>query len=168
MTPTLPKYYDRYIKLCNANSLAHAFEKFLPASVFDVDKLVQLGDSVYDENKWTVKQILQHCIDTERIMAYRALRFARNDATALPGFEENDYAQNANVANTGIEALLHEFSLVRQTTALFFEKLSVDELNRTGTASGIEISALYLGYVVVGHAIHHQNVIAERYYPLLK
>lgn len=163
----LPLYYDRYIKLCNDVSLKEAFDNYTVNTVFEEEKLTQLADKVYEENKWTVKQIIQHCIDTERIMTYRAMRFARYDETELPGFNENVYAKNAPVNHLSLEDLLHEFALLRDTTTLFFNRLNKSQLSFSGIASGIDISTEHLGYTLIGHAVHHQNILRERYYPLI-
>jgi len=120
-------------------------------------------DYRYAEGKWTIKDIIQHMIDTERIFAYRALRFSRNDKTPLPGFEENDYAVNTDAGKRSIQDLLTEFSAVRHSTLLFYKSLSDEQLKRIGTASNIQISTRALGFVIIGHAKHHQNVFQERY-----
>ncbi|MDP5120490.1 MAG: DinB family protein [Spirosomaceae bacterium] len=167
MESTLPPFYDRYISLCNTVSLKNSFEKFAVDTVLDASKLEALGDLVYAQNKWTAKQVLQHCIDTERIMSYRALRFSRNDKTALPGFDEDRYANEASVSERSLENLMEEFLLVRQTTVILFSSLSEESLQRKGTASGIEISVEQLGYMLIGHLLHHQSIFSERYYPLI-
>ena len=120
-------------------------------------------DYRYAEGKWTIKDIIQHLIDCERIFGYRALRFSRNDKTALPGFEENDYVDNTNANERSIQELLTEFSAVRHSTLLFYKSLSEEQLKRIGTASTHQISARALGYVIIGHQKHHQNVFEERY-----
>ncbi|MFZ0598507.1 MAG: DinB family protein [Flavobacterium sp.] len=120
-------------------------------------------DYRYAEGKWTIKEIIQHLIDCERIFAYRALRFSRNDKTALPGFEENDYVDNTEADKRGIQDLLTELSAVRHSTLLFYKSLSDEQLKRTGTASTHQISAGALGFVIIGHQKHHQKVFEERY-----
>ncbi|WP_394774847.1 DinB family protein [Flavobacterium sp.] len=120
-------------------------------------------DYRYAEGKWTIKDIIQHLIDCERIFAYRALRFARNDKTALAGFEENDYVDNTDANKRGIQDLLTELSAVRHSTLLFYKSLSSEQLKRTGTASTHQISAGALGFVIIGHQKHHQKVFEERY-----
>jgi len=117
----------------------------------------------YAEGKWTIKEIIQHLMDAERIFAYRALRFARNDKTALPGFEENDYAAIAQADQRSIMSLLNEFSAIRHSNILMFKAFSDAELLRTGTASENEMSVRALGFVIVGHQNHHQRVFEERY-----
>ena len=120
-------------------------------------------DYRYAEGKWTIKDIIQHLIDCERIFGYRALRFSRNDKTALPGFEENDYVDNTYANGRSIQELLTEFSAVRHSTLLFYKSLSEEQLKQIGTASTHQISARALGYVIIGHQRHHQNIFEERY-----
>lgn len=166
-----PQFFDRYIDLVEDIELLDALEIHSPEAVFsDLDTLEALGDKVYAPGKWTIKDIVQHCIDTERIMSYRALRFARNDQTLLPGFEENDYAQNALASQRTLEDLLDEFEIVRAATLALFDNFDVEMLVRSGmggSLSKVPISVAALGFMVVGHAIHHQNIIDERYLPLL-
>ncbi|MFH6991414.1 DinB family protein [Flavobacterium sp. FlaQc-48] len=120
-------------------------------------------DYRYAEGKWTIKDIVQHLIDSERIFAYRALRFSRNDKTALPGFEENDYADNTNANGRSIQELLTELSAVRHSTLLFFKSLTEEQIKRIGTASTHQLSVRALGFVIIGHQKHHQKVFQERY-----
>ncbi|MFN8337571.1 MAG: DinB family protein [Saprospiraceae bacterium] len=164
---TLPKYFDRYINLVPDLDLIDAMHKY-GASYMDTEKphFLTLGDKVYAEDKWTIKTILQHLIDAERIFTYRALRFARNDKTPLSGFDENEYAK-ANVSMRTIEDLLIEFAAVRQATLGLYLGFDDDIMQRQGTASGNEISVLALGFTIIGHVIHHTIVIRERYYPLI-
>lgn len=120
-------------------------------------------DYRYAEGKWTIKDIIQHVIDTERIFAYRALRISRNDTTPLPGFEENDYVENTKANERGIQDLLAEFSAVRYATLFLFKSFSEEQLKRIGTASGTAISVRAIGFIIIGHQKHHQNVFQERY-----
>ncbi|MDA6068989.1 DinB family protein [Flavobacterium sp. AC] len=120
-------------------------------------------DYRYAEGKWTIKEIIQHLIDCERIFAYRALRFSRNDKTALPGFEENDYVDNTDANKRSLQDLLTEFSALRHSTLLFYKSLSQEQFRRIGTASTFHISAGALGFVIIGHQKHHQKVFEERY-----
>lgn len=120
-------------------------------------------DYRYEEGKWTIKDILQHIIDAERIFAYRALRFARNDKTELPGFEENDYAVEANGSKRSIQDLLTELAVVRQATLSLFKSFSTEEMLRKGIASNNTMSVRALGFAIIGHQNHHQRIFEERY-----
>ncbi|WP_456315431.1 DinB family protein [Pseudomonas shirazensis] len=120
-------------------------------------------DYRYAEGKWTIKDIIQHIIDCERIFAYRALRFSRADATPLASFEEDDYAKNTNATARSIQDLLTELSALRHSNVLFYKSLSEEQLQRIGTASNNPISVRALGFVIIGHQKHHQKVFEERY-----
>ncbi|MBF7091314.1 DinB family protein [Flavobacterium sp. ALJ2] len=140
----------------------------LEISLHDFIKFVQnipmdKFDYRYAEGKWTIKEIIQHIIDTERIFAYRALRFSRNDKTALASFEENDYVDNTNANARGLQDLLTELSAVRHSNLLFYKSLSEEQLKKIGTASNNQMSVRALGFVIIGHQKHHQKVFQERY-----
>ncbi|MTH16774.1 DinB family protein [Flavobacterium sp. LC2016-01] len=135
----------------------HSFIRFVQD--IPMDKF----DYRYAEGKWTIKDIIQHLIDCERIFVYRALRFSRNDKTPLPSFEEDDYANNTESNKRSIQDLLTEFSALRYSTLLFYKSLSEEQLKRIGTASNNPISVRALGFVVIGHQKHHQKVFEERY-----
>ena len=164
----MPAYFDRYINLVEDIDLTEALEKYGP-NYFEKEKttLEKLGDNVYAPGKWTVKDIIQHLIDAERIFCYRALRFARNDKTTLQGFEEDHYAANTNVKNRSLNDLLEEFKLVRQSTIALFKSFDEEALHRTGTSFNTEVSALALGFTMTGHPIHHMKVLKEKYFSLV-
>jgi hypothetical protein len=117
----------------------------------------------YAEGKWTIKELLQHLIDAERVFAYRALRFARQDATPLPGFDENNWAAAAQKNIHKWDKLVEEFLTVRKSTEMLFASMSEPELLFTGTASNHQLNALALGYTIAGHLQHHIDIIRERY-----
>ncbi|MBC7844884.1 MAG: DinB family protein [Flavobacterium sp.] len=120
-------------------------------------------DYRYAEGKWTIKDIIQHIIDAERIFGYRALRISRNDQTPLPGFEENDYVENTNANGRSIQELLTELSAVRHSNLLLFKSFSEEQLARMGISSNHPISVRVLGFLIIGHLKHHQRVFQERY-----
>lgn len=120
-------------------------------------------DYRYAEGKWTIKDILQHLIDTERIFAYRALRFARYDKTELPGYDENAFAAAVDANKRSIQDLLTEFTLVRHSTIALFKSFTQENLMSTGIASGYTVSVRALGFVTIGHQNHHLKVFKERY-----
>jgi uncharacterized damage-inducible protein DinB len=117
----------------------------------------------YAEGKWTIKEILAHIIDDERIYAYRALRFARNDQTELPGFEQDDYAAHSGANERDVKDLLSEFASVRRATISLFEGLGGEALTRSGVASGNVMSVRAAAYHIAGHELRHVNIIRERY-----
>lgn len=120
-------------------------------------------DYRYAEGKWTIKEIIQHIIDTERIFAYRALRISRNDMTPLPGFDENFFADNTIAKTRSIQDLLTELSAVRHSNLLLFKSFSEDQLKRIGVASEHLISVRAIGFILIGHQKQHQKVFEERY-----
>lgn len=117
----------------------------------------------YAADKWTVKEVLIHILDTERIFAYRALRVSRNDKLPMQGFEQNDYVSYYEVAHRSPASLLEEYELLRRSTISLFKNMSTEMLDRIGTASGGPCSALALGFMIAGHEIHHWEILAERY-----
>lgn len=117
----------------------------------------------YAEGKWTIKEILGHIVDDERIYVYRALRFARNDSTELPGFEQDHYARYSDANKREPRDVLDEFALVRQSTIAFFKSLDDVALMRTGLADGQRTSVRALAYHIAGHELRHMNIIRERY-----
>ncbi len=120
-------------------------------------------DYIYAEGKWTIKDILQHIIDAERIFSYRALRIARKDKTPLQGFDEDDYATIANGSKRTIIDLLTELAVVRQATLSLFKTFSEEDLMQIGIASNNPISVRAIGFIIIGHQNHHQQVFSERY-----
>ncbi len=117
----------------------------------------------YAEGKWTIKEIIQHLIDTERIFCYRALCFARAETTPLPGYEENDYAANSFANNRDIDSLLDEFDQVRSCTLSLFKSFDKTVYEKTGISNGHPLSVRAIAYILAGHELHHMNVIRERY-----
>jgi hypothetical protein len=165
----MPEFFDRYIHLVEDIDLFEAFEKYSPDKVYhEREALDALGDRVYAPGKWTVRDIIQHVIDNERIMAYRALRFSRNDQTLLPGYDEELLGANTIANQRSLSDLLEEFGQVRASTLLLFKGMNEEMMLRSGFAYKSNISALALGFVIIGHAGHHMRVIRERYFPLLE
>ncbi len=121
------------------------------------------ADFAYAPGKWSIKEVIGHMIDVERVMAYRAVRFARNDKTELPGFDENLWAANANFAGRSIDDLVDELEVVRAATIHFAKHLSVEEQTRRGKANGQEVSVRALIYIIAGHERHHTALLRERY-----
>jgi uncharacterized damage-inducible protein DinB len=117
----------------------------------------------YAENEWTIKEILVHIMDDERIYGYRALRFARNDATELPGFEQDDYVPYSGANGRDLEAILEEYTSVREATISFFTSLDDEALKRVGVGSGNVMSVRAAAYHIAGHELHHLNSIKENY-----
>lgn len=117
----------------------------------------------YAEGKWTPKEMLMHIIDTERVFSYRAMTIARNDKTPLPGFDENAYADSIDVSNRSMSSLLDEFKAVRQATLSFFQNLPEENSSIIGNANNFPTSPRAIAYMIIGHVIHHGNILSERY-----
>jgi len=117
----------------------------------------------YAEDEWTIKEILLHIIDDERIYCYRALRFARNDATELPGFEQDEFVPYSGANDRDIEEIIEEFSSVRKATIVLFNSFDEEALKRKGVGSGNVMSVRAAAYHIAGHELHHINSIKENY-----
>lgn len=160
-----PAYASRYIGLLPDDGmiLAHLAENVASTKKFIAsipkDRLLYR----YAEGKWTIKEILGHIVDDERIYVYRALRFARNDTTELPGFEQDHYARYSEANQRDVGDLLDEFTLVRRATIAFFQSLDDAALLRSGVADGKRSSVRALVYHIAGHELRHMNIIKERY-----
>ena len=158
------EYFKRYINLVETDNIVATLknqltdiEKFF--SAWPTDK----WDYAYAEGKWTIKELLIHMIDTERILAYRALGIARNDKTALPGFDQDAFTPFMNAANRSVDSIMNEYRVVRLATIALFENLNDEALSRIGTASNAPASPLAQAFIIAGHEIHHMNVIREKY-----
>ncbi|NMH87683.1 DinB family protein [Flavivirga algicola] len=160
----IPNFYDRYIKLVDDIELIDGLKK--SETIFEgfTEKLTTYQEYRYESGKWTPKELLQHVIDTERILAYRALCISRLEPKALLGFDENTYAKNAYANNRSIKDLLNEFKIVRQSTMVLFKSFNEDMLHRVGISFETKISTLALGFTIIGHAKHHLNILEERYF----
>jgi hypothetical protein len=159
-----PSYYHTYIGKVPYNDLIIAlktsgsefadFIRSVPA-----DKLSYR----YADGKWTIKEIIGHIIDAERVFTYRAMRFSRNDKTALPGFDENIYVPESRASERTITELIEEYEAVRASSIAFFTSITPQMAERTGICNGNEISVRAFGFIIPGHEIHHMQVIKERY-----
>lgn len=127
------------------------------------DVTPEKADYAYAPGKWTVKEVVGHLGDTERILSYRALRIARGDKTPLAGFEENDYVPAADFGSRSLGGLLEEFQATRRATVALFDGLQADAWARRGTASGSGISVRALACIIAGHELHHRALLRERY-----
>lgn len=158
-------YYGNYIaQVSEEYTLVEELEISLHRFIkFVQDIPMDKFDYRYANGKWTIKDIIQHLIDAERIFAYRALCFARNDKTELPGFEENDYVEEAYGNKRSIMELLTELSAVRHATLLLFKSFHEEQLLRIGIACENPMSVRAIGFVIIGHQNHHQKVFEERY-----
>ena len=157
-------FFERYVNLVPGEDALQALQQ----QQHQVDSLLrnlpeEQAQRAYAEGKWTVKQLLGHLIDTERIMNYRALCFSRNEKQPLPGFDENDYVAHAGFNERTIASLLEDYAVVRQGTLLLFGKMPAPMLTRTGTANQNTLSVRALAYVIAGHELHHLQILRSRY-----
>lgn len=160
----VPEFYHAYINLVTQDDLMTAMKdqtRSFTAFLEGIPK--DKCDYRYAPGKWSIKELIQHVIDAERVFSYRALVFARKDSTPLPGFDEDSYAKNAKTENRSWESLVEEFRAVRRATEIMFDTFDNDQLESTGTASGKSNYVLAFGYIVIGHLRHHENIIRERY-----
>lgn len=161
-------FFENYVRQAGAVDLIEELEISLHAFIKFVQNIpLDKFDYRYAEGKWTIKDIIQHLIDTERIFIYRALRFSRNDKTVLPSFDENEYVENTNSNKRSIQELLTELSALRHATLLFYKSLTAEQLLLRGTASSYELSVRAIGFITIGHQKHHQRIFEERYLNLL-
>ena len=158
------KYIQRYLDLIPSQNWTEEMKISGTKTLEIYDSLTpEQAEYAYAEGKWTLKELLQHLIDAERIFAYRALRFARQDKTELPGWDEEEYANHYFSAERSVESLTEEFETVRKSSVIFFENLNPQQLSETGIANGNEISVQTIGKLIIGHNIHHVNIMNERY-----
>lgn len=157
-------YYHRYINLVEKDELKEAFSFYLPSFAAFIEGIPEDKWSYrYAEGKWTIGELVQHIIDAERIFTYRALRMARKDETPLPGFDENEYVVHSKASSRLKDSLINELKAVQQSTRLMFDSFDDEQLEGSGTASGGITYVRGIGFIIIGHSIHHQNIIRERY-----
>lgn len=160
----VPEFYRPYFKSIGNGEL-------VPLLLSSGDGLMELLKSINDEKalfryadgKWSIKDIVQHMIDSERVFVYRAMRFARNDKTELHGFEQDDYVPEANADGRTVHQLLTEFMNLRASTIDFFASLDDDKRKREGLSNGVSMSVEVIGFIISGHLMHHTSIIEERY-----
>jgi len=165
----MPEYFDRYIHLADDVTYSEALQISLQElENAPIEKWKALGEKVYAEGKWTVKDILQHIIDTERVFAYRITAIARGDKQTLPPFDEEAFAKNTIANSRTVDDLLNELILVRKGTITMYQSFSPEMLHQTGNGfNGIQYCPLSLAFMLAGHQRWHLKVLEERYYGLL-
>lgn len=161
---SVPPFYKNYVKLIEETDVLQALRLSGARTQLLVHSIPEAkADYRYADGKWTVREVLAHMIDAERIFAYRALRFARNDKTPLSGWDENEYAPYLNASGRSLKKLGDEMVHLRATTVDLFESFTEDMLARKGVANNNEMTVLVLGLVTAGHEAHHRKILAERY-----
>ncbi len=161
---TYPEYYHQYISKVKSDNI---LEDLLTEHYDTIDLITSFDEETlqfrYAPGKWTIREIVQHLIDCERIFCYRALRFARNDKKELAGFDEDFYVENSTAVFRDINDMARELSVVRAATIELFKSFNEAVYDRSGVANGKEINVKALLYSILGHEIHHRGVIEERY-----
>ncbi len=160
----VPEWYHRYIAQVVGDDLMPVLKKqSISFSEFLLQLPVEKRDYRYGPGKWTIKEVLQHILDAERVFAYRALCIARGEQQPLPGFDENSYAEHSRAEARKWEDLLEEFRVTRRSTEILFASFDESQLEAAGTASGKPVYVRGIGFVIAGHLEHHLNIIKERY-----
>jgi uncharacterized damage-inducible protein DinB len=161
---TFPAYMGNYIKLVKGENIYdELFQSYMETMELVTSLDPETLHARYAEGKWNILEIVQHIIDTERIFNYRALRFARMDKTDLPGFEEKEYAPASLASMRDVNDMVRELSLVRASTIELFKSFTPEMLEQKGTANGNLISVKAILFAILGHELHHRNIIQERY-----
>ena len=163
-----PEYYNTYISLVPGTNPI----KFLESQILDLQSFIseieEFENYTYLPDKWTVKEVIGHITDAERVFGYRAMRFARGDESALPGYDENLYVEAANFAHRTLRDVTHEFSMMRHANLHLFRSFTELQLNKMGIANNNAISVRALIFATGGHVAHHVGVINQRYLSSLK
>ncbi|MES2881101.1 MAG: DinB family protein [Bacteroidota bacterium] len=160
----VPPFYHNYINNLAEPDLMKAFQNHqveLLALLIDVPD--EKWSYRYASGKWSIKEMVQHIIDADRIFCYRALRFARKDKTELPGFDEDSFAAASAADRRTKENLLDELTTVQKSAALLFSSFNEEHLNQTGTANGNEVYVEAIGFIIIGHTLHHKSILQQRY-----
>ncbi|TQR20692.1 DinB family protein [Psychrobacillus vulpis] len=159
-----PTYYSKYISLVSEDSLTTILFKQLEDTT---ELLMDISDAQanyrYALGKWTLKEVIGHLIDTERIMSYRLLRISRGDKTPLAGYDDEQYVKEASFHSRSLADLLEEYIAVRGSTITLVRGLSEEFWSRRGFANNSELSVRALAYIIAGHELHHVNIIKEKY-----
>lgn len=157
-------YHQGYIDTVTEPELLGALE----AQIGEIEKFwgaitEDKADYSYAEGKWTIKGVLSHLLDTERVYSYRALRFSKGDKTVLPGYDQDEYVAGNTYGHLTLRQLIDELVSLRKANVIFFRNLPVEAETRSGNANGFDISVRAIACVLVGHIRHHSNIVAERY-----
>ena len=161
-TQDYPEWYENYISLVQGDVIEFLEKQGTDFPTF-LNNLIEKADYAYAPGKWTIKEMVGHIIDTERIMVFRLTCFARNETAALPGFEEDAYVKSAHFSDRSLFSLSEEFMALRKANMFLFKSLNEDDLGKGGNANGNQISVRALVFILAGHVIHHTNIIKERY-----
>lgn len=159
-------FFDNYVSLALKSD-----DDIIKNMYLSLDRFIELLSNLpedkhlfaYADEKWTIKELISHIIDTERIMTYRTLCIARNNSEKLQPFDENEFVKNSNANEIPYNDLINEFSLLRKSTIAMFSSFNDEILLRKGILSDVQTSVRALGFIISGHVLHHLNIIEERY-----
>ena len=156
-------FYNTYVKLVEGDVIVFLDKQIQRFN--DICKNIPEGNTLYkyEEGKWSIKEVIGHCIDTERVMSYRLLRISRADKTELAGFDENEYIQHSTYDKRQWDGIIAEFNALRNANMLLIKSLTDEQLSKTGTANKLPISAKALVYIIAGHLEHHLGILIRRY-----
>ena len=158
------EYYQKYISLAKGSDILQSLQESKDVFVEFLQNIpIDKWDYAYRRGKWTIKEVVLHLIDSERVFAYRALRVGRKDATPLPGFDQNDFVPASQAAHRTPASLIEEYAAIREASIQFFKNLPLEAFEEIGTASENPISPLAAAYIIVGHQQHHMNLFVEKY-----
>ena len=157
-------YFVPYIEKAEGTDLIKSLREIGNKTLRLIEELSEeQGNYAYAKNKWTIKQVIRHITDAERVFAYRALRFSRKDSTPLAGFDEDTYAKNDFSAGLSLKQIKDEFVQVRKATISLFATMNANILDFEGVASKLPMTPRIVGWTIAGHNAHHLSVIRERY-----
>jgi hypothetical protein len=157
-------HYTSYVQIVPDGDIRATLESSgRDASAFYSNLTEAQANHRYAPGKWTIKQVLGHVTETERIFAYRALRFARNDSTPLAGYEDEHYVRHARFETWPLDELIEQFTVVRRASVILFRHLDNGAWSRHGVANHFEITVRALAWIIAGHEIHHRQIVAAKY-----
>lgn len=164
MSTDYVSYFEHYISLTKELKFEDTLDKSTSFTLEIFNKISEQNASYcYEKDKWTIKQLISHVIDTERIMSYRALRYARKDKTLLSGFNDNKYAANSGAQERSLDSLISEFIALRTSTSQLFNSFTSEMLTYDGPDEQKGFTVEKIGRMIAGHSMHHCNILAERY-----
>lgn len=162
-----PEYFEKYYS--NLPADANLLALLTQSNMDTIDVVTSVDEETlqfrYAEGKWSIREIIQHLMDSERVFAYRAMRIARGDKSENPGYDENEYAANSFADDRNIMDMVREFSLLRASTIELFKSLNDEALQQIGFANGYNVTPAAIGYAIAAHEMHHLKVIEQKYLP---
>lgn len=161
-------FYETYVsKVQGGDVIAQLESQRLQTAQFFAASTERDGNFRYAPGKWSIKEVVGHLSDSERVFGYRAMRIGRGDQTALPGFEQEDYVKNGNFGEQSLADLVAEFGLVRAATLALLRSFNAEAWGRRGIASDNPVTVRALAFIIAGHELHHREILKERYFPAI-